>query len=98
MPLIYGKTGRGFASDLADFFKTLGFLPSVGQLTTVGSLIIQVFKKQELFDKVNLFISMIRAVGGLLFDCDELAFFHGDFYRSRLQYNKEVKDVVSISR
>jgi hypothetical protein len=95
MPLIYGKTSQGFAEDLTLFFEKGGFLPSNSVLLKLANHIIKHLKSCALFSRVSVFMKMLRAIGGFLFDLD--AFIIKGYYSdTHIAYYKEESEVLFL--
>lgn len=95
MPLIYGKTGQGFAINLKEFFAKENLYPKEIALIILASQIIKTLKNDPVFANVNLFMKALRAIGAFMFEFDDFSI-KGYYNDSHIVYYKEeVEEIIN---
>jgi hypothetical protein len=95
MPLIYGKSSRGFADNLREFFEKDKVFAYDSTLIKIANHIIVHLKTSPLFVKVSVFMKMLRAIGPMLYDLD--AFVIKGFYsHTKIAYYKEETQTIFL--
>nr|YP_010003138.1 hypothetical protein JXY92_mgp26 [Ulva torta]AZP40269.1 hypothetical protein [Ulva torta] len=95
MPLIYGKTGQGFAINLKEFFAKENLYPKEIALIILASQIIKTLKNDPVFANVNLFMKALRAIGAFMFEFDDFSI-KGYYNDSHIVYYKEEVEEIRI--
>lgn len=95
MPLIYGKTGVGFADDLKAMYYKAHIYPNPSDLLKLANLIIKILKNHASLAKINLFMQTMRTIAHMLHDSGDLTIV-GPFSHCNICYHKEIQERIRI--